>query len=223
MITNVIFDLDGTLMDTTEGILESACYAARMLGYEELPHETMLNFIGPPIQQSFMHYYNVCEEEAQKAATIFRDYYKSKALLKAVPYAGIYQMCDRLLKSGVHMAVATYKREDYALALLRHYHFDRYCQSMHGADHYNKLKKEDIVALCQRELNCASHDSVLVGDTYHDALGAAKSGTPFLGVTYGFGFKPGWKPSAEMSVIGVADTPMQIADIILSTREPGIQ
>ena len=81
MMRAVIFDLDGTLLDTREGIVESARYAAKRLGFPELPYETWLTFVGPPIQQSFMTHFSCDGETAQRAADLFRDYYKTKALL----------------------------------------------------------------------------------------------------------------------------------------------
>ena len=217
MIKNVVFDLDGTLLDTSEGIIESAVYAARQLGYDALPHETMLRFVGPPIQQSLMTFYGCDPETAQKGAEFFRDYYKTTALLKATAYNGIFELCSVLQKNGVNMAVATYKREDYALMLLRHFGFDQYCVSMHGADNLNVLKKEDIVRLCQQEMGAENENSVLIGDTEHDALGALKSHTPFLAVTYGFGFKS--EDDIKYPHIGTASCPMEIADIILEGVE----
>jgi len=214
MIKNVIFDLDGTLLDTKEGVIESAKYAARQMGYDELPYETMLSFVGPPIQNSFMKHYGCDQEMAQKAANIFRDYYKNTALLLAEPYEGIYDLCRVLKEHGVKMSVATYKREDYALTLLRHFDFHRYCDPMHGADNNNVLKKEDIVRMCQEEMGVTKEDSVLIGDTDNDAKGAVKANTPFIAVTYGFGFR-NEDDVAEYPHIGVANTPMEIAEIIL--------
>lgn len=213
-IRNVLFDLDGTLLDTTEGILESAVYAARELGYADLPRETMLQFIGPPIQHSFMKHYGISAEEAQHAAELFRNYYKDKALLKAMMYLGMEELCETLKKAGFRMAVATYKREDYALTLLRHFGFDRWCDPMHGADNFNVLKKEDIVRMCMEEMGAVPEDTVLIGDTDHDARGAAKAGIPFLAVTYGFGYRPGEPVVTDAKLIGIADTPMQIAEIL---------
>lgn len=214
MIGHVIFDLDGTLLDTREGILESVRYAAEQLRYPALPHETLLSFIGPPIQQSFMTHYGCSLEQAQEAAGIFRDYYKDSALLRASPYDGIYDLCSCLQSHGVRMAVATYKREDYALTLLRYFHFDRYCDPMHGADHENRLKKEDIISLCMAEMSASKADTVLVGDTTHDAKGALEAGIPFIGVTYGFGFQTPEDVDAYPS-IGTANSPMDIAAIVL--------
>lgn len=211
---NVIFDLDGTLLDTTEGVTKSVTYAARELGYPQAPREELLKFIGPPIQQSFMSYYGADEKQAQKAADIFREYYKTKALLKAVPYAGIYELCKMLKHREIRMAVATYKREDYARILLKHYHFDAYCDPMYGADNQNKLKKEDIVERCMKDMKGTKEDTLLIGDTKGDAAAAEKTGISFLGVTYGFGFQT-LKDVNEYANIGAADSPFKIADIIL--------
>ena len=78
----------------------------------------------------------------------------------------------------------------------------------------NILKKEDIVHLCQEEMGATNETSVLIGDTDNDAKGAAKANTPFIAVTYGFGFKSA-EDVGEYPHIGVADTPMEIATIVL--------
>ena len=189
MMRAVLFDLDGTLLDTTDGVLESAIYAARQMGYEPLPYSTMLRFVGPPIQNSFMTYYGATPEQAQQAANIFRTYYKENALLKAALYPDMIEVLQQLKDMGVKMAVATYKREDYALTILEHFGIAPFCLSMHGADNFNRLTKADIVNLCIAELGEQKQDVVLVGDTEHDAIGAEKAGVAFLGVTYGFGFQ----------------------------------
>ena len=212
-IESVIFDLDGTLLDTTEGVIESAKFAARVLGYADLSYETMLKFVGPPIQNSFVQFYNCSKEKAQEAAELFRTYYKTTALIKAVPYKGIFELCETLQRKGKKMAVATYKREDYAVTLLKHFEFDRYCHSMHGADNNNVLKKADIIDLCISELGGSRSEFVLVGDTEHDAIGAQNADINFIGVTYGFGFKS----EDDVNVypnIGVARTPLEVLKII---------
>lgn len=214
MINHVIFDLDGTLLDTREGILESVRYTAKTLGYEELPRETLLKFVGPPIQQSLMTYYGCDAQTAQEGANLFREYYKTTALLKAEPYDGIYECCRVLKDHKIKMAVATYKREDYALTLLKHFHFDEYCDPMHGADNFNVLKKEDIVRMCMEEMGGSEDDSVLVGDTLHDAKGALQAGTPFIAVTYGFGLHTD-KELNQYPHISVAKTPLEIVKAVL--------
>lgn len=217
MIKNVIFDLDGTLLDTKEGILESISCAAEKMGFPPLSRGQLMSFLGPPLPQSFMKNYGCDEAEAARAAAAFREHYQSGAMLKAKPYRGIYALCRRLKANGIRMAVATYKREDYALQLLRHFGFDRYCDPMHGADPDNRLKKEDIMRLCMTEMGAEPEQCVLIGDTRHDALGAVQAGTPFLAVTYGFGFHTE-ADAAEFPHIGTASKPAEIAEILLGSR-----
>lgn len=208
----VIFDVDGTLLDTTDGVIESAVYAAKSFGYPELPYETMLKFVGPPIQESFIKHYGFSVSDAQKAANVFRSYYKDNALLKATPYKGIFDVCKFLQKSNVKQAVATYKREDYALTLLHHFSFDAYLDVIHGADNNNVLTKSDIIKLCISDMGYKENECVLIGDTLHDANGAAESGIDFIAVTYGFGFKR--NESISVNHIAVADKPEDLIHFI---------
>lgn len=213
MINAVLFDLDGTLLNTTEGVLESAIYAAKKLGYEELPYETMLSFVGPPIQNSFMKWYGCDSDKAQEAANVFRSYYKENALFKASLYPGIIDLLLELKNRDVKIGVATYKREDYAISILEHFGIAPFCQTMHGADNFNKLTKADIVNICINELSSNKKDVVLVGDTEHDAKGAEEAGVPFFGVTFGFGFHS----PADVNVfpnIGYADKAIDIIKAI---------
>lgn len=213
MIEAVLFDLDGTLLNTTEGVLESAIYAAKQLGYPELPYESMLTFVGPPIQQSFMKWYGCSAEKAQEAANVFRSYYKENALFKAELYPGIIDLLKELKLRGIKIGVATYKREDYAISILEHFGIASFCQTMHGADNYNKLTKADIVNICIQELSSQKDGVVLVGDTEHDAKGAAEAGIPFFGVTFGFGFH-GPQDVEEFPNIGYADNAKDIIKAI---------
>ena len=216
-LRNIIFDLDGTLLDTSEGIMESARYAASEMRFSELSRETLLTFVGPPIQMSFIKHYGCDKQEAQKAADIFRDYYKSRALFLAKPYDGIYEVCELLKREGRKLAVATYKREDYALDLLKHLHFDECFDVMHGADNNNVLSKKDIVELCIQELNGKKNESVLVGDTEFDAKAAQEMNLPFIGVTYGFGFLTEKDVNCYLN-IGTAENPLDIDRIISSSE-----
>lgn len=209
-----IFDLDGTILDTTEGVLSSVKYTMRKMGYKIPDEETLSSFIGPPIQESFARTYGLSGEVLQEIATIFRNQYKGEDLLKAVPYDGIYEVFQGLSDCGIISAIATYKREDYALTLLKHYHFDRYTEIMHGADHENKLKKQDIIKMCVTEAGISDYSQVvMIGDTVHDAMGASQLGVDFIGVTFGFGFKSSSDLKGVASV-GCADTPRQILKLI---------
>lgn len=189
MIKAVLFDLDGTLLDTSEGIKHSVRHTISVMGYKPLSEETILKFVGPPIQNSLMDYCGVDSEEAQRGANVFREFYKSHALFEAVPYDGIMGVLESLKNKGIKIGVATYKREDYAIDLLKHFGIDKFCDVIHGADNENQLTKSDIIRMCINELNFHQNKVVLIGDTIHDAKGAMNEAISFLGVSYGFGFK----------------------------------
>ena len=203
----VVFDLDGTLLDTSEGIISAVNHTIKRNGLKELGEKELKSFIGPPIQNSFRKAYEMNDKEVQKLAEQFRERYKNQDLLKAKPYEGIYFLMDDLVDNGYKIAVATYKREDYALDILRHFGFDKYAIAMHGADNLNDLKKKDIIRMCIKEIGISRYNTVYIGDTKSDMDAAFEAGTEFIGVNYGFGFK---------NVKGFADKPMDITDIVRS-------
>lgn len=187
----VVFDLDGTILDTSAGILSSAKYAINEMGFEVPEDETMKSlFIGPPIQDSFAKLYGVEGNDKRQMADLFRNRYKDHDLFLATPYDGIYQVFKNLIEKNVKVAIATYKREDYALRLLSYFKFDLYTSIMYGSDLGGLLKKNDIILKCINDANVYDYSRVvMIGDSLNDELGAEKLGIDFIGVTYGFGYK----------------------------------
>lgn len=210
----VIFDVDGTLLDTTEGVLSSVKYTIAAHRLPTIAEEKLLSFIGPPIQDSFARQYGLEGAVLQELATTFRERYKEGDVLKALPYEGIYEVCDELTRRGIAIAVATYKRQDYAEKIMRHFHFDRYTDIIYGADHENKLKKADIIRMCLEAAGVEPAEAVMVGDTEHDALGAAAAGMDFIAVTYGFGFRKKEDAMRFEHTLGAAERPREILNYI---------
>ncbi len=206
----VIFDVDGTLLDTSEGLKASVKYTIEQHGLTPLADDVLNTFIGPPIQDSFARAYGLQGEILQELATTFRNRYKDYDLLKAKPYEGIYEVFEYLVKRGIKTAIATYKRQDYAEMILRHFGFDRYTNIMYGADHENKLKKRDIIEKCLIDTGVIDFSkAIMVGDSDNDAIGAMNIGTQFVGVTYGFGFKLATDVE-KYPTVGVADVPIDL-------------
>ena len=196
-----VFDVDGTLLDTTEGVLASVKYTIDKMGFEPLSEDVLKTFIGPPIQDSFAKAYNLSGDILQDIATCFRNRYKDYELLKAVPYDGIYEVFDKLMERNVKLAVATYKRQDYTNIL-------------YGADHNNKLKKVDIIEKCMVDLGVTDYsNAVMIGDSSHDAIGAEKIGMDFIGVTYGFDFRAP-EDVYKFKAVGAAAMPLDLLNLI---------
>lgn len=212
----IIFDVDGTLLDTTEGIAQAIQYTILQKGLPMIDHNKILEFIGPPIQNSFHKFYGLEGNELQETADIFRKYYKEQSLLLAKPYEGIFPLLDALKRSNKVIAVATYKREDYARKLLKYFGFHRYSSLLYGADNENKLNKADIIHKCMENSSVHTRDSVLmIGDSEHDAFGAKGIGIDFLGVTYGFGYKNKQDVLKSGYAIGACETAIEILDYVL--------
>lgn len=205
-----VFDLDGTILDTAEGLLAAVKYTIEEMGLTMLSDEQLHTFIGPPIQDSFAKAYHLKGDILQTIATCFRNRYKDYDLLKAVPYEGIYDVFENLHQKEIEVAVATYKRQDYAELILRHFGFDKYTRTMYGADHENKLKKVDIIEKCLKECKIYNgSNAVMIGDSSYDAIGAQKVGIDFIGVTYGFGFQS-VDSVLQAGAVGSADTPRDL-------------
>lgn len=207
----VIFDLDGTLMDTSSGILLAVRDAIKEHGMPELSEEQIRTFIGPPIQWSFEAQYGISKEQAQSMADTFRALYSTKHLLGAVPYPGIYNLLNAINERALKSAIATYKREDYALRLLKHYHFDDYTDIMYGGDNDGTLKKRDIIQKCIDTAGISDlNEVIMVGDTLHDANGAKELGVDFIGVSFGFGFHG----EDANGITNMAHTPEEVLNFI---------
>ena len=214
----VVFDLDGTLLNTAEGILAAVKFAINSAG-RKIPEQQVLDsYIGPPIQQSFARTYHIEGEELDNMALLFRNRYKDVDLLKAVPYEGIYDLLQRLADEKLILTIATYKREDYAIKLIKHFGFDKYMAVSCGADFDGKLTKADIIRKTIAMAGITnSNEVVMIGDTVHDATGAAALGLDFIGVTYGFGFKTKTDVIGD-NVAGVAQNAREIFDIIMEAH-----
>lgn len=209
----VIFDVDGTLLDTSEGVLSSVKYTIERFGFDMPDDKQLRTFIGPPIQRSFADTFGLSGDIIQEMTAVFRDRYKGDDLIKALPYEGIYECFDSLESNGIKTAIATYKRDDYAQRIMKHFHFDDHTKIIHGADDNNKLSKSDIIEICINESGIPKEKVLMVGDTDNDATGAEGIGVDFLAVTFGFGFKPG--EEITYPHVHVSDTAADIASFVL--------
>lgn len=213
-----VFDLDGTILDTSEGILASVKYTIHKFGFRPLDETQLRTFIGPPIQNSFARAYNLKGPILQEIATVFRNHYKDIDLLKAKSYEGIYDVFEALIKHGIRPAIATYKRQDYAVTILTHFGFDQYTDIMYGADHENKLRKKDIIEKALSDAGVSNYEeAVMIGDSDNDAIGAAETGTGFVGVTYGFGFRTADDVN-QFPNLGIASDTFELKKILTGDR-----
>ncbi len=186
MYSTILFDLDGTIMNTAEGITEGVRYALEKLGYPPLPYDTREKFIGPPLRESFCRYCGVDADTAEVLLAEYRVFYADKGLHLAKPYDGIRELLESLAARGRELFVATAKPTAYSRIILEEWKLDGYFKEIVGAGFDRTLDSKDkIVGLAK---SMATHeDIVMVGDTVYDVEGARANGLPTIGVLYGFG------------------------------------
>ncbi|STQ87352.1 HAD-IA family hydrolase [Helicobacter pullorum] len=183
----IIFDLDGTLIDPAYGVIKSIDYTLEAFKLGFLDEEIKKSFIGPPICDSLKHNFNLTDKKAKEVTDFFRSIYKEKFLYEAKVYEDIPVLLQILKQSNNKLAVATYKRQDYAELILRHFNLDAYFDFIKGSDFDAKLTKTDIIKACLKEFD--ANDAVMIGDTLHDKKGARELNIGFIGVSWGYGFR----------------------------------
>jgi phosphoglycolate phosphatase len=211
----VVFDLDGTLIDPFEGISRSLNFTVNQLGLPSLTDVQLRSFIGPPISDSFKRHYKMDDFGAQKAVALFRERYGIEDFCRASLYYGMKELLDFLRSQGLKLAVATYKRQDYAERILSFFHLSDYFTSIRGGDPHNLLTKMDIINLAVADLDVAQDKTVLVGDTLHDASGAQEAGLSFIGVTYGYGLT-NHNDLSNLPCLGLASNTDQLKHMIMN-------
>ncbi|MFT4105940.1 MAG: HAD family hydrolase [Lacrimispora sp.] len=185
----LLFDLDGTLTDSKEGITKSVQYALKAFGIEEEDLDRLCSFIGPPLKDSFMKYYGFSEEDAKRAVIVYREYFSARGLYENRVYEGAEKVLQSLLDSGKKLYVASSKPEYFVRKILEHFHMDSYFRFMGGSDMEEvRGQKADVIRYVLEECEIIDWDkAVMIGDREHDILGAKEVGIDSVGVLYGFG------------------------------------
>ena len=183
----VIFDLDGTLVDSSDGIIRATEETLDILGYPAMSHAEIRSYIGPPIGNSIIERNGLGADALKEFNKVFRDIYKNKYLMNATVYHGIMGLLSDL--SDRFVGVATNKRIDYTMILLEKIGISAYCDIIEGLDMDGTLKKRDLIERCAEASGDSRDRIVMIGDTRSDMDAAKECGIDFIGVTYGFGFK----------------------------------
>ena len=188
MLKCAIFDLDGTLTQSEEGIWNSVKYAAEKLGFPEPDAATLRKFIGPPLGYSFREYLGMDDATADKAVETYRERYNAVGLFENRVYPGIRRMMRTLHREGWYIGIATGKPQKTSERVVTHFGLDKWVQQIAGptADH-----SADKMALIRRALpegwNPETDEVWMVGDRKFDIEGAIGAGVKSIGVGYGYG------------------------------------
>lgn len=215
----ILFDLDGTITDSSEGITKSVQHALKKLGIEENDQAMLRRFIGPPLDESFEKFYGLDKETALKAVDYYRERYSDTGIYENVLFDGITDMLAGLKKDGFIVALATCKPEMYVPRILKYFDIEKYFDIAVGSEleggerrHknqvidevFNRLKDAGLTGTDSLEI--IKSQSIMIGDRKDDILGAKASGIDSMGVRYGFAEEQELElAGADYIVEGVAD------------------
>lgn len=188
-----IFDLDGTLVDTSPGIMRTVRHVEKVMGVEPIPDSDLRRFIGPPLEDSFRRYHHAGPEQARQMVACYRERYGTVGVGEAAVYPGIPEILDAIEAfPGARAAVATLKHHTMAEKSLARFDLTRRFDAVAaGTDEHPS--KADLIRQVMEELGWTDPAAaVMIGDSRYDGEGALEAGVDFVPLTYGFGFsEPG--------------------------------
>lgn len=188
----LLFDLDGTLTDPKEGICTCVQYALASFGIQEPDLDKLEPFIGPPLKESFMHFYDMNEEQAQAAVEKYRERFRDTGIFENRLYDGIPQMLRTLNSKGMFLAVASSKPTVFVERILEHFGIRSYFKVVVGSElNGTRTEKNEVVEEALRQLfgdaPVEKNKVYMIGDRRFDIEGAKAQGVDSVGVTYGYG------------------------------------
>jgi len=217
LFDSLIFDLDGTLLDTGKSIITSIVAVLEERGARIPSDAELRSFVGPPLFASFERVCGFTGDDLKAVVARYREFYRGTYMYEAVPYEGMRETLEWACAQGIRVGVATNKLQSLTDLLIAHYGFDAYMSAVHGTDTAGTVSKADTIRACLTDWSVDRSRALMVGDSTSDSTAAAEVGVPFLGVTYGFGFADA-AAVAQVPSVGSVDAPRQIIDVFEGRR-----
>lgn len=201
---SVIFDLDGTLTDSGEGITKCVRLALEHFGIPVKNLDDLRFFVGPPLRDSFVKA-GVPEDKVEEAIAVYRSRYTNVGLFENTPYSGIRELLEKLTALGYRLFVATSKPEEMAVRVLKKFDLFRYFERVCGAT-MDKSRDSKSAVIAYLLAECSNgENAIMVGDTAFDVIGAAKHKIPTIGVSWGYGNAEEMKAAGAVSIANTPD------------------
>lgn len=186
--TTILFDLDGTLTDSGEGIMNCVRYAVEKFGMK-IEENQLPGFIGPPLRQHFQEICGVGEAAGNQLVALYRERYTNIGIFENKVYPGIIELLRALKKQGYTICMATSKPEKFALQIAEHFQFAKYFDVIGGSlMDGSRVDKTEVIEYVLETCGIENRKQVLmVGDRSHDIIGAKNAGIHSMGVLFGYG------------------------------------
>lgn len=200
----ILFDLDGTLTDSGEGITKCVKLALDHFGIPFRSLDDLRVFVGPPLRESFLRF-GVPEDKIEEAIAVYRSRYTTVGKFENTPYPGIQELLEKLKAQGHRLFVATSKPETMSVEILDKFGLSGYFEAICGATlDQSRDTKSAVIAYLLNKIR-GTKDVVMVGDTTFDILGAAEHSIPTIGVSWGYGSVEEMKASGAVAIADSTD------------------
>ena len=211
MYRTILFDFDGTVFDTGEGIMKSVRYAAEAFGYQEPDLEALRCFVGPPLRGQFMKRYGVDAGPAEKMVAKYRERYSVKGLGECSVYPGVPELVRELRSMGKNVAIATGKPTAFTVSILERAGYGELFDAVLGSEFDGtRSKKSEVIAELLEKYG--RDGAAMIGDRDNDVLGAKECGIPCIGVAWGYA-EPG--ELLKAGAISLAETVDELRNILI--------
>ncbi len=211
---NILFDLDGTLVNSFTGVTNSVFHS--LTYYKDIPtpdREFLRVFIGPPLLFSYMKHFGMDEQTANEAIAHYREYYNEKGVYETEVFEGITDLLATLKEAGCRVGMATSKPEAFAKVIAQHTGMGKHLDFICGATFDGALsEKDEIIAHLFKVTSLKKEESVMIGDTLFDVEGAQKNGIDCIAVSFGFGKREELERS---TAVAVAHTVKELEEYLL--------
>jgi phosphoglycolate phosphatase len=219
MYRTILFDLDGTLTDSGEGITKCVQYALRSFGIEKDPSE-LYSFVGPPLLENFMQTCGFTRAQAEQAAEKFRERYAPIGIYENRVYDGIRPLLQTLHQEGRRLCLATSKATFFATQIMDKFELTPYFDLIVGSEMgHERVHKNEVIDEVLRRLDVSPEEkkqTVMIGDRRYDIEGAVTCGLDSIGVYYGYA-NPGELEAAGATWI--VRTVDELADLLERAEE----
>jgi phosphoglycolate phosphatase len=210
----ILFDLDGTIVDSAPGITSTLAYTFETLGLPIPTPSELMKYVGPPLLDSFRDYAHFTPEQSAEALAIYREKYLNVGAYDATQFPGVGLVLKAIHESALPMSLATSKPELPATLILEHFNLATYFDIITGASEDEvRSAKSDVVAEALLRLKAMGADvsrPVLVGDREHDVIGAAANDVPTIFVEWGYG-----SVAEQAGAVAVVSTPEELKALLL--------
>lgn len=185
----ILFDLDGTLTDSSQGIINSIVYALNKMNISVENTTSLRRFLGPPLHESFKEFYGFDDDKIKSVLSYYRERFSTKGVYENQVYDGIIPMLKELNKNGKRIVLATSKPQKFTDIIINYFELDKYFEFIAGSNlDGTRSKKASVIAYALDSCHISDLSKVvMVGDRKQDVIGAKTIGIDCIGVLYGYG------------------------------------